>query len=264
MTKENKKKMSEIFGFEPILINSSLVTAQQRKRIYFVGKRQQDGSYAKVDIQQPEDRNIMLQDILETGLSYQDKAHVLTASYAGAVFWNSIQKNQRTMIAEPILNGQANLFINEAQDNYIIAPVLYNPYNQKTLKYKSGTLSTCSQNQTAISGQVVFEPLASQPIRLGHYNKGGQGDRIYSVKGKSVCLSANGGGRGSCTGLYKIDLPDGDYRIRKLTVNECCSLQGFPQDYCKSISSTQSYKAIGNSFTVPVIEHIIKHLDFTN
>ena len=50
-----------------------------------------------------------------------------------------------------------------------------------------------------------------------------------------------------------------DYRM--LTVNECCSLQGFPQDYCSPVSNSQGYKALGNSFTVPVIKHILKRLN---
>lgn len=67
-----------------------------------------------------------------------------------------------------------------------------------------------------------------------------------------VCLSANGGGRGAKTGLYEIkDL------VRKLTVTECERLQGFPDNYCDSVSKTQAYKALGNSFTVPVIKHIL-------
>lgn len=100
----------------------------------------------------------------------------------------------------------------------------------------------------------------NETIKLGHFNKGGQGDRIYSVKGKSICLSANGGGRGAKTGLYKIDLLDGDYIVRKLTPTECCRLQGFPSNYCSMVSNTQAYKALGNSFTVPVIKHIINSL----
>lgn len=196
MKQRDKDIISKAFGFEPIVINSSLLTAQQRKRLFYVGALQTDGTYKKVEIEQPQDKGILLKDILESGLPYQEKAHSLTASYSGAVFWNSIQKKQRSMIAEP--------------------------------------------------------------IRLGHFNKGGQGDRIYSIQGKSVCLSANGGGRGALTGLYKIDLPDGDYNIRKLTVNECCRLQGFPDNFCDNISKSQGYKALGNSFTVPVIEHILK------
>ncbi|NBO23415.1 DNA (cytosine-5-)-methyltransferase, partial [bacterium] len=196
MKQRDKDVISKAFGFEPIVINSALVTAQQRKRLFYVGALQEGGTYKKVEIDQPQDKGILLKNILESGLPYQDKSHALTASYNGAVFWNSLDKKQRSMIAEP--------------------------------------------------------------VRLGHFNKGGQGDRIYSIQGKSVCLGANGGGRGANTGLYKIDLPDGDYNIRKLTVNECCRLQGFPDFFVDSISKSQGYKALGNSFTVPVIEHILK------
>jgi len=56
-----------------------------------------------------------------------------------------------------------------------------------------------------------------------------------------------------------------DYRfdpvlIRKLHPIECERLQGFPDDYTKGISNTQRYKCLGNSFTVPVIEYLIKSM----
>lgn len=91
---ENNKSMSaairasitETFGFEPILINSALVSAQNRQRLYWCGIRQADGTYRKADIQQPADRGILLKDILETGAYgvnvFEDgKAHVLKANY---------------------------------------------------------------------------------------------------------------------------------------------------------------------------------------
>ena len=99
----------------------------------------------------------------------------------------------------------------------------------------------------------------NKPIRIGHFNKGGQGDRVYSQEGKSVCLSANGGGKGAKTGLYAI-AQRGKCTIRKLTPTECCRLQGFPDNYVSMVSNTQGYKALGNSFTVPVIKKIL--LDF--
>ena len=52
-----------------------------------------------------------------------------------------------------------------------------------------------------------------------------------------------------------------DYKIRKLTPTECCRLQGFPDNYVSMVSNTQGYKALGNSFTVPVIKHIINQLN---
>jgi len=197
MSKASKDIITkELFHIEPVMINSSLLTAQNRKRFYWVGKLV-DGKYQQVKIEQPEDQEIYLKDIIEDGIAYQEKSHTITASYNGAVFWNSIIKKQRTMTA----------------------------------------------------------------IRLGNFNKGGQGDRIYSVEAKSICLSANGGGRGAKTGLYKIDLPNGEYIIRKLTVDECCRLQGFPDNYVSMVSNTQGYKALGNSFTVPVIKHILKSIN---
>jgi DNA (cytosine-5)-methyltransferase 3A len=199
MSRDEKDKITNnLFGIEPILINSSLLVAQQRKRLYWVGALQKDGSYKKIEIKQPKDKGILLKDILESGNCWQEKSYSLTASYNGAIFYNTLEKKQRTIIAEP--------------------------------------------------------------IKIGQLNKGGQGDRIYSIQGKSVCLSANGGGRGAKTGLYKIDLPNGDYDIRKLTPIECERLQGFPDNYSKGISNTQRYKALGNSFTVPVIKHILQNL----
>ena len=72
---ENNKSMSNAiresitksFGFEPICINSALVSAQNRQRLYWVGRRNDDGSYSKVEIEQPVDRGILLRDILEYG-----------------------------------------------------------------------------------------------------------------------------------------------------------------------------------------------------
>jgi len=193
MKKEWRDKISKLLGVEPIMINSALLTAQMRKRLYWTNIP---------NIQQPQDKNVVLKDIIESGDTERLKSYCITATYSRA------------------------------------CPEDYFNHGQRQLIFK-------------------------KPVRVGHFNKGGQGDRIYSVKGKSVCLSANGGGRGAKTGLYKIDLPDGDYIVRKLTPNECARLQGFPDNYCQGISNTQAYKCFGNSFTVPVIKHILQQLNLS-
>lgn len=109
---ENNKSMSsairesitKTFGFEPICINSALVSAQNRNRLYWVGKRNNDGTYSKVDVEQPEDCVIFLKDILDNGcdLTVNNKSWTLTASYNGAVPWNTIERCQRNMVAEPV------------------------------------------------------------------------------------------------------------------------------------------------------------------
>lgn len=60
---------------------------------------------------------------------------------------------------------------------------------------------------------------------------------------------------------YKIDLPDGEYIIRKLTPVECERLQTLPDNYTACISNTQRYKAIGNGWTVDVIAHIFSFME---
>lgn len=104
MSKNIYKSISDTFGFEPICINSALVSAQNRQRLYWVGKRNSDGTYSKVDIEQPKDRGILLRDILNGGqdLTSNNKSYTLTASYDGAVAWNTIERKQRNMVVEPV------------------------------------------------------------------------------------------------------------------------------------------------------------------
>ena len=91
----------DLFGsqIKPILINSALLSAQNRQRLYWTNIP---------NIEQPEDKGIVLRDILEDDvdnnlekmMTKAGKAYTLTASYNGAVAWNSIAKRQRTMVPE--------------------------------------------------------------------------------------------------------------------------------------------------------------------
>ena len=115
---ENNKSMSNAiresitstFGFEPICVNSALLSAQNRQRLYWVGKRNDDGTYSKVEIEQPEDKGILLKDILE----YQtinttdngEKARTLMAGYykygTATLITNKGFKGGTTCVAEPV------------------------------------------------------------------------------------------------------------------------------------------------------------------
>lgn len=96
-----RAKITEELGVEPVLINSALVSAQNRQRLYWVGKRNPDGTYSQVDIAQPEDRGILLRDILETGACWREKAYSLTASAHSATAEDMIARRQRNGVAEP-------------------------------------------------------------------------------------------------------------------------------------------------------------------
>lgn len=92
----------------------------------------------------------------------------------------------------------------------------------------------------------------NKPLQIGKVNKGGQGERIYDIRGHSITLSAHGGGVGAKTGLYFID-----GKIRRLTPRECARVQGFPEDFKINQSASQAYKQFGNSVSINVLQRIM-------
>ena len=103
MSRQIRASIDATFGFESVLINSALVSAQNRQRLYWVGKRNDDGTYSKVMVDQPEDRGILLRDILETGIAWHEKSYCITATeYKGSNPQQTLTKHRRTMVAEPI------------------------------------------------------------------------------------------------------------------------------------------------------------------
>jgi DNA (cytosine-5)-methyltransferase 3A len=195
----------ELFGIEPVMINASLVSAQNRKRLFWVGKLVGD-TYEQVKIKQPKDKHIYLKDILESDVD--EKYNINITLKTGLKGLCQLNKKAKTLTS-----------------------TMYKGYGN----------DGCSM------------------VRIGQIGKGGQGDRIYSLEGKSVSLSALGGGRGAKTGLYLQD-----EQIRKLTPIECERLQGMPDNWTNptgDISNTQRYKMCGNAFNVDVVAHIIKQLD---
>ena len=118
---ENNKSMSPAIraqitaelGMEPVLINSALVSAQNRQRLYWAGKRNQDGTYSQVDVEQPVDRGILLRDILESGIVWNEKAYTLRASHGPHGGPSSVIKTIKEPgkfsfngVAEPIRIGE--------------------------------------------------------------------------------------------------------------------------------------------------------------
>lgn len=77
MSKEIRASIDEAFGFEAVHINSALVSAQHRQRLYWVGKRNAQGKYEKVSIAPPQDRGQIVQDILDYGTYEKPKAYCL-------------------------------------------------------------------------------------------------------------------------------------------------------------------------------------------
>ena len=54
----------------------------------------------------------------------------------------------------------------------------------------------------------------------------------------------------------------GDEKIRRLTPTECERLQTVPDGYTSIASDTQRYRMLGNGWTVDVIAHIFKYMNY--
>lgn len=306
---ENNKSMSPVIraqitaelGVEPVLINSALVSAQNRQRLYWVGKREPDGTYSQVAVEQPVDRGILLRDILESGaVTWHEKAYTLRASAATKQGVSNVLRHIETNghfgymgVAEPVnmtVDGKAQCL--------------------RATYYKDGI-------RNMVGNTIDRKTCVAEPVRIGTIESkakntdfDSQQYRVYSPDGKSVTLCGQGGGVGAKTGLYAvpvipdgkgqfvikaaggkeipvyevrdgkicvmvnlkgetervekwfpIKLADGFYIIQKLTMTECMRLQTVPESYVFPVSPTQAYKMLGNGWTVDVIAHIMSHFD---
>ena len=102
MSKDIRASIDDAFGFEAVLINSALVSAQNRQRLYWVGKQNADGTYSKVNVEQPTDRGILLKNVLDSAIAMREKAHAVIASAGRTTEREFFTKNQGNMVAEPI------------------------------------------------------------------------------------------------------------------------------------------------------------------
>lgn len=97
-----RKSITQTFGFEPICINSALVSAQNRQRLYWVGKRTADGTYRKVPVDQPQDKGILLKDILD-GITDREKGRAVIGSAGRTTTREYFDKSQGNMSYEPVI-----------------------------------------------------------------------------------------------------------------------------------------------------------------
>lgn len=85
MKKEFLDIISEQLDVEPIFINSALVSAQNRQRYY----------WCNWDVEQPEDKGILLKDIIEQAETERDKAHCIDANYHKGASWEQYKAKSR-------------------------------------------------------------------------------------------------------------------------------------------------------------------------
>jgi len=258
MKKEYQDTISYHMGFEPQALNSKWLSGQNRYRLYWWGKLQSDGTYKQIPIPRMVDKKITMQDILEDGyatdeMTSQDgKSHCLTARYNGAVWWNSIERKQRTMVLKDNPTMSKDGLIRVGTADLKGHDSIRRVYAQEG---KAPTLTTMQgghrEPKVAI-GRIVNRRLDENGTR-----KDDQLDLPFTRQ-----LEVRDDDKSNClTTVQKDNVVVSKDMWRKLTPLECERLQTLPDNYTNHVSNSQRYKMIGNGWTVDVIAHILKTMD---
>ena len=184
---ENNKSMAPAIraqitaelGVEPILINSALVSAQSRQRLYWTNIP---------GVELPENRGLILLDVLESGLPLHEKGYTLKANYSRASAVNALGGGHfpAPMAIEPVnvtTDGKAQCL--------------------RATYYKDGI-------RNMVGNTIDRKTCVATPIRVCNINGGRQGNRIYSTNAKSCAIKSQGGGMGGHgQGLYAIPADKG-------------------------------------------------------
>lgn len=123
MPKKDKQEITDILGIEPVEINSSLFVPQNRNRLYWVGKREADGVYKKVEISIENKRTKVLKDIM-------------------------VDEHDFIQLV-PFVIKKIPLLIKK----YGYLPKMFNPYNTAEIKDIAPCLTT--QNSQTMSNTVI-------------------------------------------------------------------------------------------------------------
>ena len=286
MKQEHQDVITEHLGVKPVRINSNLVSAQNRDRLY----------WTNIPVRSmPENKRIYLKDILEDGWTDREKSHCIDANYfKGGNLKSYFQKNRRQLVFDfaqddgLILAGEADLKGHDynrrvyhpdgkaptlcANSGGNLEPkILQVPRgnNKGGVKGKDGKVPTLSGSSWEHNNFVLY-PAAIVGRRL---KDGVRDDKDVSVP-ITQCLEVHeSGGKARCLSTVEKDtlvspLPEGRYpdayseemRLmwRKLTPIECERLQTVPDGYTAHVSNTQRYRMLGNGWTVDVICHLLE------
>lgn len=285
MGKKWESVFNDILGRKGIHINSALVSAQNRRRIYWTDIHD--------DIPQPEDRGILLRDILEEevdekyflsdkmieclkGRVKTDNDPICVAmpacltprrtEYGKQIrkeYEAGIVKEQRKNIQqlEPREDRKTNCLTTVQKDNLIIVSGTIRTFRGKHFREiksgKSCTLMARARNDgNAQPCVIIGTPNIADITIPNKYIK----KNIRSIDDKAHTLLATSHKGAMVNGMTLVD--NGNFRIRRLTPTECARLQTVPEWYVwDGISDTQRYKMLGNGWNIETIKHIFKYIE---
>lgn len=223
MKKEYEDYISNALGVEPIIINSSLVSAQNRKRLYWTNIP---------NVAQPEYKGITWVDIREYGVNSENYYYSHTA-----LQW--LIRSSRKRDKHLTIHG------NDDKMQMLEASHCKKYSNQRFFGILDKPSSVAKYNSMVEEYGIQFE--TQDAVFLKHDDIK---NCLYSVD--------KDGNRQDFT--KEDTFTDYTSFVRYITPIECERLQTLPDGYTACVSNTQRYKMLGNGWTVDVITHILKGL----
>jgi len=243
VTKKWLPMFNEAMGSEPIMINSRLVSAQNRVRYYWTNI---------LGVSQPEDKGIVLSDILQDEV---DQVY-----YAG-------RDLQLGYVANEKLCGASRgryLVDGKRQDGKMKTAGMTEQMLEVRPDNKTNCLTTVCKDNLVVTGLDHGDRIPILKVReatkkgfIEVYDKecfdnavpNSKTRRGRNMKDKSNALLTS-------NGFMRFEYPT----FRKFTPIECERLQTVPDNYTAHVSDSQRYKMLGNGWTVDVIAHIFKNI----
>jgi DNA (cytosine-5)-methyltransferase 3A len=290
MRKNVRTELDELLQVPSIAIDSNLVSAQNRNRLY----------WSESPGPQPLDKNIYLRDILEPEV---DKKYYLHKTISGKSTLRRLvdsirfeDEKSKSILTESGFTKMGNTVI--ARDEQVVTM----PNGKRSIKHLvdgmkfdnekaraltstgsrniSGSNSTCLIVQRprgkndgglkAIDGKTT-SPTGSKwhdnNFLFQHIWKHGDNKTFLKVcrklgrkpdQVKASCLQVAGKSGGNHSNMDLILY--NDMSFRRFTPIECERLQTLPDNYTEGVSNTQRYKMIGNGWTVDIIVHILRNI----
>lgn len=263
MRPADEVRINESLGIRPVVINSALVSAQNRVRLYWSNiQMKSEGIWGELltDIPQPADRGICIGDILDDevdekyymrNLSLNEEAleSIATAQEGKASDVFKLDKKLKPKAQQD--KASCLTAGGHSGGNHSDMDILFrDPWLRKNLRTpsdKANALLSCSYKGARANGMSVVP---------GTWRTHEDGKGFRPTAGcKAPCIPARARNDGSGQPVAKIGC-----MLRRLTPTECARLQTIPEWYKWGCSDTQAYKMLGNGWTVEVIKHILSHI----
>lgn len=237
MKKEHSDTISEYLGVSCTMLNSSLLSAQNRKRLY----------WTNFPITIPEDKNIYWKDVKDNNVSieqyyYTDKG----------LAWLAQHSHNRDKQLKTFEEDNSKMQMLEASHQKLYSSQRFFgipdiPLDNEQVAAMRGRRISFNGNRTD----------SDYTIPITQYLE-------FRYDNKTNCLTTVSKDNVVVPFTIPNRIPASEFFFRYLTINECEKLQTFPIGYCSILSKSQAYKAIGNSWTVDVIAHIFECMKLYN